>query len=178
MPLDQNPHQTVTHFGCVGFSMYACGFSCAKITMSFTWKDDFFFATIGIFCKSIAGPLSSVVQAYTQPYSFGGKIKLIFCQIRHELSVTIHETSTSWKKKLDGGPNTNQFTPIYIHYCSLQSFSQAYNQAFPISYVVGVLSISSSIYSLKSTANNRFLSKTFFYLSECPGSLVGSVLGY
>ena len=30
MPLDQNPHQTVTRFGCVGFSMYACGFLCPK----------------------------------------------------------------------------------------------------------------------------------------------------
>ena len=31
-------------------------------------------------------------------------MKLIICQIRHELSVTIHEISTSWKKKtLDGG---------------------------------------------------------------------------
>ena len=39
-------------------------------------KDDIF-AKIGIFCKSIA-------------YSFGGRIKLIICQIRHELSVTIH----------------------------------------------------------------------------------------
>ena len=29
-------------------------------------------------------PLSSVIQAYTQPYSFGGRIKLIICQIRHE----------------------------------------------------------------------------------------------
>ena len=29
----------------------------------------FFFAKIGIFCKSIARLLSSVVQAYTQPYS-------------------------------------------------------------------------------------------------------------
>ena len=50
---------------------------------------------------------ASVVQAYTQPYSFGGRIKLIICQIRHELSVTIHEISTSWqrKKTLDGGPN-------------------------------------------------------------------------
>ena len=27
MPLDQNPHQTVTRFGCIGFSMYAYGFS-------------------------------------------------------------------------------------------------------------------------------------------------------
>ena len=60
----------------------------------------FFFAKIGIFCKSIAGPLPSVVQAYTQPYSFGGRIKLIICQIRHELSVIIHEISTSWKKNV------------------------------------------------------------------------------
>ena len=33
----------------------------------------------------------SVVQAYTQSYSFCGRIKLIICQIRHELSVTSHE---------------------------------------------------------------------------------------
>ena len=71
----------------------------AKIKISFSWKDDFFFAKIGIFCKSIAGPLPSVVQAHTQPYSFGGSIKLIICQIRHELSVTIQEISTSWKTK-------------------------------------------------------------------------------
>ena len=54
IPLDQNPHQRLTRFGCVGFSMYACGFFCApnatillvyilaKIKMSFIWKDDFF----------------------------------------------------------------------------------------------------------------------------------------
>ena len=34
-------------------------------------------------------------------------IKLIICQIRHALSVTIHEISTSWKKTLDGGPYIN-----------------------------------------------------------------------
>ena len=34
------------------------------------------------------------------PYSFGGRIKLIICQIRHELSVTIQEISTSWKKNV------------------------------------------------------------------------------
>ena len=50
-----------------------------------------FFVKIGIFYKSIAGLLPSVVQAYTQPYSFGGRIKLIICQIKHELSVIIHE---------------------------------------------------------------------------------------
>ena len=63
----------------------------AKIKMSFIWKDNIF-AKIGIFCKSIAGPLS---KAYTQPYSFDRRIKLIICQISLELSVTIHEMSTS-----------------------------------------------------------------------------------
>ena len=75
----------------------------AKIKMSFIWKDDLF-AKISIFCKSIAGPLPSVVQAYTQPYWFGGRIKLIICQIRHELSVTIHEISASWKKNVTVNP--------------------------------------------------------------------------
>ena len=31
MPLDQNQHQTVTRFGSVGFSMYACGFSVPQM---------------------------------------------------------------------------------------------------------------------------------------------------
>ena len=84
-------------------SIFACGFSVpqtqqfslstypANIEMSFIWKDDFFFfAKIGICCKSIAGPLPSVVQAYTKPYSFGERIKRIICHSRHELSVAIH----------------------------------------------------------------------------------------
>ena len=33
----------------------------------------------------------SVVQAYTQLYSFSGRINLIICQIKYELSVTIHK---------------------------------------------------------------------------------------
>ena len=73
----------------------------AKIKMSFIWKDNFFFffAKIGFFSKSRASPLFSVVQLYIQPSSFGGRIKLVICQIRHELSVTIYEISFSWKKK-------------------------------------------------------------------------------
>ena len=70
----------------------------AQIKMIFMWKDDFF-AKIGIFCKSIAGPHPSVVETYTQPYSFDGRMQLIFCNIKHELSVTIHGISTSWKKE-------------------------------------------------------------------------------
>ena len=59
-----------------------------KSKMSFVW----FLAKIG---KTNVAIFPSVVQAYTQPYSFGEKIKLIICHIRHELSVTIHEISTS-----------------------------------------------------------------------------------
>ena len=35
------------------------------------------------------------VQLY---FTNGERIKLIICQIRYELSVTIHEINTSWKK--------------------------------------------------------------------------------
>ena len=110
MPSDQNPHQTVTHFGCVGFLIYACGFFVPQIRQfclfkypprsKWTSSENHRFSKIGIFWKSIAGPLSRVVQAYTQWYSFVGRIKLIICQIRHELSVTIQEISTSWKKNV------------------------------------------------------------------------------
>ena len=111
-----NSHQTVTRFWCVGCSMYAWGFSVPQMWQFclFTYpprskwdsyeKSIFFFAKIGIFCKSIAGPLSKGL--------LGGRIKLIICQISYELSVTIHEISTSWKKTLDRGPNiaTHLFT--------------------------------------------------------------------
>ena len=85
----------------LGASAFHCLFTYptrSKWASSSFEKMIFFFAKIGILCKSITGPLPSVVQAYTQPYSFGGSIKLIICQIRHELSVTIHEISTSCKK--------------------------------------------------------------------------------
>ena len=113
MALNQNSHQTVTSVWvrrlfnvcvrvfCVSNAKILIAYIPAMIKMSFIWKDDFFFAKIGIFRKSIAGALPSVVRAYTQPYLFDGRIKLIICQIRH---VTIHVISTSWKKKtLDGG---------------------------------------------------------------------------
>ena len=64
--------------GASAFQCMSAGFLCSKcdINMSFIWKDDFF-AKIGIFCKSITGPLPSFVQAYTQTYSFVRYIELI-----------------------------------------------------------------------------------------------------
>ena len=51
----------------------------AKIKMSFIWRDDFFFL------PKTAKVMSQYFSVYTQPYSFDGSIKLILCQIRHEL---------------------------------------------------------------------------------------------
>ena len=92
--------------------------------------------------------LPSVVQAYTQPYSFGGRIKLIICQIRHELSVTIHEIRTSCKKTLDGGSyifrNCNHIPYYYMCAIHLQQYVvQVLESIFNvfISYVDGILKI-------------------------------------
>ena len=100
--------------------------------------------------------LAKRIHAYTQSYSFGGRIILIICQIRHELNVTIQEISTSWKKTLNGGPystSTNRICEfgifhislswrylnwglMFIHNWSLQSFSQDYDLAsYPIHVV-------------------------------------------
>ena len=72
----------------------------AKIKMCFIWKYDFFLPKSASSVSRYVATFPSVVQTYTQSYSFGGRIELIMCQIRHEptMSETIHEISTSWKK--------------------------------------------------------------------------------
>ena len=71
-------------------------------------------------CKSIARLLS---EAYTQPYSFGGGIKLIICQIRLELSVTIHE--------IYGGPygsrKPTMLLNVSILFVSMEFFKNFYS---------------------------------------------------
>ena len=111
MPLHQNRHQTVTRFGCVGFSMYVCGFSVPQMRQFylFTYLPRSKWASsekMIFFCDKSA---SSVIRSQVHfpklfKRSFAGSMKLIICQIRHNLSVTIHEISTSWKKKLDSEP--------------------------------------------------------------------------
>ena len=77
-----------------------------KINMSFIWWRWFFFLPRSASSVSRSrAHFPSVIQAYIQPYSFSEGIKLIICQIRHELSVIIHEKSTSWKKMFDDGSN-------------------------------------------------------------------------
>ena len=116
MPLDQNPHQTVTRFECVGYLMSACEFFVSQkrqFCLFTTYPPRSKWVSSEKMIFSLPKSASSVsrsqahlakrIQAHTQPYSFGGRIKLIICQIRHELSVTIYEINTSWKKTLDGG---------------------------------------------------------------------------
>ena len=91
----------VSAFQCirVGFLWPKCeNFACYLPRSKWaSFEKMIFFAKIGIFCKSIASSLSEALFKGTQPYSVGGRIKLIICQIKHELNVIIHEISTSWK---------------------------------------------------------------------------------
>ena len=98
MPLDQNPHQTVTVLGASAFQCMREGFLCPKCDnfaclhtrqgQNKLHLKRWFFVKISIFCKLIAGPLS---EACTQLHSFGGRIQLIICQIRHVHSRNKHE---------------------------------------------------------------------------------------
>ena len=65
-------------------------FSFSKIRTQFSHT----FCNITMIFKVMSQYFPVFGQAYTQPYSFGGRIKLIICQIRHKLRVT-----------LDSGPN-------------------------------------------------------------------------
>ena len=92
---------TMSCFECVGFSIYACGFSVTQMRqfclfiypVRSKWVSSEKMISLPKSASSV-----TAVQAYTKPYSFGEMIKLIIWQIKHELSVTIHEISTSWKK--------------------------------------------------------------------------------
>ena len=101
MPLDQNPHQAVIRRvrrlfnACAPSATILLVYIPANIKMSLMGEDDFFLAKSASSVSEAKTRFPSVVQAYTQPYLFGGRIKLIICQIRQELSVTIHEISTS-----------------------------------------------------------------------------------
>ena len=75
--LDQNPHKTVARFGWVGF---CAGFLCPKcdnFVVLFTypprskWASSekmIFFAKIGIFCKSMAGPTPEPIELCVASY--------------------------------------------------------------------------------------------------------------
>ena len=53
------------------------------------------FCNITMIFKVMLQYFPALFKRIHNPYSFGGKIKQITCQIRHKLSVAIHEKSTS-----------------------------------------------------------------------------------
>ena len=67
--------------------------------MAITDKSHFYERYVIYKCSYDSVMLRTFTLAFTQSYSFGGRIKLIISQISHELSVTIHEIRTSWKKR-------------------------------------------------------------------------------
>ena len=75
MPLNQNPHQTLTRFGCVGFSMYAC--KCDNFACLHTQQDQ--------------NELHLKRLFFCQNRQLKLILKLIICPIKHEISVSIHE---------------------------------------------------------------------------------------
>ena len=78
MPLDQSLHQTVTCFGCLGFSMYACEFSVPQMRQ---------------FCLFTYPPRSK--------WASSEKI-LFFCQNRHLLYVapSAPNSDSFWVRRL------------------------------------------------------------------------------
>ena len=78
-------------FGCVGFPVYARGFSVPQMRQFclFTYPPKlkwfssknmiFFLSKSASYVSRSVALFYSIVQAYTQPYSFGRRIKLIIC---------------------------------------------------------------------------------------------------
>ena len=77
----------------------------AQIKMSFNWKDDFFLPKSA---SSVSQSQAHFPELFDRIHNHIRSAKGLNCQIRHELSVTIDEISTSWKKTLNGGPNTTK----------------------------------------------------------------------
>ena len=80
-----------------------CALNATILLVYIPVKNKMIFIWFDFFCQNFQGNVAifpSVVHAYTQTYSFGGRIKLIICQIRQELSFTIHEIRIRWKKNV------------------------------------------------------------------------------
>ena len=73
---------------------WRCFFS-SKIRKQFSHT----LCNITMIFKVMSQYFPALFKRIQQPYSFGGRLKLIICQIRHEVSVTVHEIRTSWKKR-------------------------------------------------------------------------------
>ena len=94
--------------------LYACGLSVPQMRpfCLFTYPPGSKWASSEkmIFLPKSASSVSRSQAHFLTLFnrSFGRRMKLIICQIRHKLSVTTHEISSSWKKALCSGFYTSQ----------------------------------------------------------------------
>ena len=141
MPLDQNPNQTVTRFGCVGFSMYACGFYVPKFdnfACLHTSQDQnelhlkrwFSFAKIDIFCKSIADPVS---EAKTHWMANWLQLLKQFNFVWRHTKVFIQNSSQWWSPKCSLVENDGELMLMVLHTHILphQQYSRVYALFLP-----------------------------------------------
>ena len=98
--------------GASAFQYMRAGFLCpecdnfAKIKMSFIWKDDFFFAKIGIFCKLVAGIGWSVGFNSWTNWTLYGVMPRSLCKIRLN---DVFEMFNCWEQRwinVDGASHT------------------------------------------------------------------------
>ena len=106
-------------FPCVKFSVpqmrqFLLFYLPAKIKISFIWKADFFCQKYHLLEVDRRPPLRKCIG---WSYSLSVRVKLIICQIRHELRVTIHERILVVKK----------FRWRTHSYKSFESFVQIYS---------------------------------------------------
>ena len=107
MPLDQNPQKTVgrlfnvcVRIFCAPNATILLVYLPAEIKMSFIWKDGFFLPkSASSVSRSLAHLAKQSSSVYTTIFVRWKNKTNYLCQISYELSVTIHEISTSWRKK-------------------------------------------------------------------------------
>ena len=166
MPLNQNPHQAVTRCECVGFSMHACGFSVAQMRqfclftyLSRSKSASFEIITFFFLPKSA----SSVDRRPSSQRCSGGRIKLLICQIRYELNVTIHKICTGWK---NGNVRWRTlYMCIFILFCPSCLLSLVYSlMYFCIVYTLTLVAFAFVVYALSiSFTLMIFVAFTFFF---------------
>ena len=101
MILNQNPQQTVTHIGCVGFSMNACGFSVPQMQQ---------------FCLFSYPPRSKWASSEKMNFRCLSVYTIIFVRRRDKTNYLLNQTWSKCyhlrnrhylnKRTLDGGPYT------------------------------------------------------------------------
>ena len=155
MPLDQNPYQTVTRFN---IGPKSDNFACLHTHQD---QNELHLKRLFFFLAKSASSVSRSQAHLAKQKRIG--YTTIFVQRKDKTNylsnqtwdVTIHEISTSWKKKLDGGPMTKLTRQLIV--LETRNYRRYYRKLL-ILPIVGLLdSVKSSIVPivLSIVANHR-----------------------